>query len=513
VKLPRIPKPSLARVRAIRPGLPHLRRDAMAGGGAPNGGAPIGAAPNGVARPPEEDARILRRTRLRLMGVSGALTLLILVVLGVAIYGVVARNLDDSARTALASYADRPHRLVSGGPEAAELGGAIFDIGVAPDGTVIPPSGGKLPAGLPNQASLKAATSSPTGIDIRPWTSPDGTPYTIESAQAIGPGGSGWLIQFVQNRSAEAHLLTTLFWILLVGGAAALLASLAAGYFYSGRALVPIRQSIARRQAALQRQREFTANASHELRTPLTVIRTSVEDLRRNRRKRVDEVGEALDDIDSEVRLVTALVDDMLLLARTDSGVVQVDRVPLDLADVAAEAGALLSSLGVERGVAVLLDPLPAPISGDPVRLRQLVTILVDNAIRHSPSGTTVTVHVQPEAGSALLEVEDQGPGIKPENMELIFERFWRADDAPAGGTGLGLAIAKWIVEQHHGAIGAENRPEGGARFWARLPAAAASADASAGGEETAFEGLGADPAYGTAESRWSPGEGGKPIS
>ena len=101
-------------------------------------------------------------------------------------------------------------------------------------------------------------------------------------------------------------------------------------------------QSIDRRQAALQRQREFAANASHELRTPLTVIGASVEDLKRNRRSKVEDVGEALGDIEAEVRHMTALVEDMLLLARTDSGVVQMERVPLDLGDVAAEAASML---------------------------------------------------------------------------------------------------------------------------------------------------------------------------
>jgi signal transduction histidine kinase len=263
-----------------------------------------------------------------------------------------------------------------------------------------------------------------------------------------------------------------MFWILLGGGVAALLAALVAGYFYAGRALVPIRQSIDRRQAALQRQREFAANASHELRTPLTVIRASVEDLKRNRRSKVEDVGEAIGDIDAEVGAMTALVEDMLTLARTDSGVVQVEHLPLDLSDVAVDAASMLVTLGQERGVSVVLDPLPARVTGDPLRLRQLVTILVDNAIRHSPKDSTVAVWVRPEPLSALLQVDDHGPGVKPEDLPRLFERFWRADDAPAGGTGLGLAIAKWIVEQHGGTIGAFNRPDGGASFWVRLPSA-----------------------------------------
>jgi two-component system OmpR family sensor kinase len=202
----------------------------------------------------------------------------------------------------------------------------------------------------------------------------------------------------------------------------------------------------------------------------LTVIGASVEDLKRNRRSKVEDVGEAVGDIEAEARHMTALVEDMLLLARTDSGVVQIERIPLDLGDIAADAASSLAMLGQERGVKVVLDPLPAPVTGDPLRLRQLVTILVDNAVRHSPAGSTVEARVRPAEGAAVLNVEDQGPGIKPDDLPRIFERFWRADNAPAGGTGLGLAIAKWIVEQHGGQIAAVNRPEGGASFSVWLP-------------------------------------------
>jgi len=424
----------------------------------------------------DDDARILRRTRLRLMAVSGAMTLAILVVLGVVTYSVVAAALDASDQTAFTTYTNRHliNQPSATGPETSELGGQganVFEIDVTPAGVILPPRGQTIPAGLPDQASLKAAAGNSSGTDERSFTGPDGTPYHILSVQAIGPAGTGtWLIQFVQNRSAEARLLLTLFWILLGGGAVALLAALLAGYLYAGRALVPIRASMLRRQSALQRQREFAANASHELRTPLTVIGASVEDLKRNRRSKVEDVGEALGDIDAEVRHMTALVEDMLLLARTDSGAVQLERVPLDMGDIAVEAASVLTTLGQERGVKVVLDPLPAPAGGDPLRLRQLVTIVVDNAIRHSPAGSTVTVWVRPEAGGALLQVDDQGPGVRAEDLPRLFDRFWRADNAPAGGTGLGLAIAKWIVDQHGGSIGAFNRPEGGASFWARLP-------------------------------------------
>jgi two-component system OmpR family sensor kinase len=233
-----------------------------------------------------------------------------------------------------------------------------------------------------------------------------------------------------------------------------------------------------RRDAALRRQREFTANASHELRTPLTVIRASVADLRRNRKQPVEKVGEALDDIDAEVSHLTALVEDLLLLARTDSGALALERVALDLADVAAEAAGPLTPVAAERGVGLEVDPRPAAVDADPVRLRQLVTILTDNALAHSPAGTTVTVRVRPDGGQAVLTVDDQGPGVREEDLPRLFERFWRADNAPAGGTGLGLSIAAWIVAAHGGTIAAANRPEGGARFEVRLPTAAGASPA-----------------------------------
>ncbi len=193
-----------------------------------------------------------------------------------------------------------------------------------------------------------------------------------------------------------------------------------------------------RREAALQRQREFAANASHELRTPLTVIGASIEDLKRNRRSRVEDVGEALGDIDAEVDHMTALVEDLLLLARTDSGVVQVERLPVDLGDIAVEAASMLANLGEEKAVKVEIDALPAFVLGDQLRLRQLVTILTDNAIRHTNQGSTVRVHIHPDTTVAIMRVDDEGPGVKPEDLPRIFERFWRADDAPAGGHGPG---------------------------------------------------------------------------
>jgi len=250
--------------------------------------------------------------------------------------------------------------------------------------------------------------------------------------------------------------------VLLGGGLAVLALAVAVGFVYAGRALIPIRDS-------LRRQREFAADASHELRTPLTILRGSVEHLRRHRTRPVGEVGEALDDIDVEVDRLTHLVDDLLLLARSDSGVIELRRESVDLSEVAGEALQRLRAQAEARGVELRLDAAPVEVAGDPDRLRQLVAILLDNAIRHSPSGSSVSVGIHGDAHPGLA-VEDEGPGIRAEDLPHVFDRFWRASDAPTGGTGLGLAIAAWIAEHHGGRITASNRPSGGARFEVSLP-------------------------------------------
>jgi signal transduction histidine kinase len=251
------------------------------------------------------------------------------------------------------------------------------------------------------------------------------------------------------------------------------------GAVYARRALVPIRESLDSQRVALRRQREFAADASHELRTPLTVIRTSVEHLARHRTEPIGSVGTALDDIQAETDHLTHLVDDLLLLARSDSGVVELERVPVDLADVATDAAASLAAAAGRRGVRVEVDPAPLVVSGDPTRLRQLLMILLDNAVRHGPDGSLVRVTLRSDDQSAAIVVEDEGPGLRPTDIPHLFERFWRAPDAPDGGTGLGLSIAAWIAERHGGRIEAANRESGGARFTVSLPGATALIPAS----------------------------------
>ena len=416
------------------------------------------------------DGELIRRTRRRLVAWSGGLTLVILLVLGIAVASVVARSL---AATGEEQLRQRASLLLSvargplptrggggGGPRGGELGLAFggptsgtFGMLVAPDNSLVEPSV-RLSEGFPVQVSVDAARTS--GMDVREVRIDD-VPVRIMSV-SVDRAGTTYVVQVVADRSAEERTLQVLYLVLAVGGLAALALALVGGRVYAERALLPIRGSLAR-------QRDFAADASPELRTPLSVVRSSVDHLLRNPDRRVGEVGTALGDISAEVDRLSAMVGDLLLLARADSGAVELTKAPADVADLATAALADLQPIASERQVALAVDAVPTQVLGDPDRLRQLVTILVDNAIRHSPSGRTVTVRVSRNGRRAVLAVEDEGPGIRAEDLPHLFERFWRAPSAPEGGSGLGLAIAAWIVAAHEGHISAANRPDGGARF------------------------------------------------
>ncbi len=419
------------------------------------------------------DASLVRGVRRNLVLWSALTTLVVLMVLGGILYVAVERSLASSgmaqldARMAVITGKppdvddDTPYGFSFGGP-----GSGTFSLILGPEGQPVGPDS-RLPPGLPEEAAVAAAAT--TGRDVR-TTEIRGTPVRILTQTAQGRRGDIFTIQVIQDRTAEQRTLSVMLTVLLVGGLLAVLVAFGFGLIYARRALVPIRESLGNQRIALRRQRDFAADASHELRTPLTVIRSSVEHLSRHKAEPVGAVGTALEDIDDEVRHMTAIVEDLLLLARSDSGAIELEHLPVDLGDVAADGASALAKPAASRGVQVEVDPHPAVVTGDPARLRQLVMILVDNAIRHSPPQSRVTVAVRADNGGATLTVDDQGPGIQPADMPHVFERFYRAQGAPGGGTGLGLAIAAWIVERHGGRIAVANRPEGGASFAVRLP-------------------------------------------
>ena len=422
------------------------------------------------------DSALLRRVRRNLVLWSSGTTLLILVALATALYVAAAGSLSrsgveqlDARMAAIKGEQPDPddssrYGFTFGGGGSGTYALILDAKGVAVAGSRDDPQ----PPGLPFAPGVVAAAAG--GRDIETTVLAE-TPVRILTENIAVPGRGTYTVQVVQDRTTEQHTLRVILAVLIVGGLLVVVVSFGFGTIYARRALVPIRESLANQRMALRRQREFAADASHELRTPLTVIRSSIEYLERHRDEPVSQVGTALEDIDDEVRHMTSIVEDLLMLARSDSGAVALEHVPIDLGDVAADGASALGKPATRRGVRVRVDPQPAVVDGDPARLRQLVMILVDNAIRHSPTDGLVSVAVRAEGGGASLVVEDDGPGIRPDDLPHVFERFYRAPDAPGGGTGLGLAIAKWIVDRHGGQIEATNRTEGGARFVVRMPA------------------------------------------
>jgi signal transduction histidine kinase len=227
-------------------------------------------------------------------------------------------------------------------------------------------------------------------------------------------------------------------------------------------------------EQAMKRQREFVADASHELRTPLTSILANLELLEASLEKVGPEEDRAA--VDSALRSshrMSRLVSDLLLLARADAGRVSA-RQECDLAEVTAGAIAEVRPVAGEHEL-VLETAEPVAVEGNPDELHRMVANLLENAVRHTPDGTRVTITVTREDGWARLDVCDDGPGIPPGMEEQVFGRFVRgtgpADRAAGDGTGLGLAIVEAVATSHGGEAEAGSSPHGGARFTVRLPA------------------------------------------
>jgi two-component system sensor histidine kinase CiaH len=428
--------------------------------------------------PATAEGRLLRSTRWRLVAWSGGLTLAALVVLGGLIYLSVARSLESEARAELERRAVevgpvvlRRGQLEVGGPISVPSDGPTVGVSflgpasgslalvVQPDGEVAGLSGLLEQLGLPDEEAIAAARTGAT--DVRTGTVV-GRPVRILSRPVETPAGT-FVVQVLQDLGAEERALASLRTILLLGGLGVLGAAVTLGWLYAGRALVPIRES-------MRRQREFAADAGHELRNPLAIVKAAVEEARRQPTT-VGVAGGPLDEIDLQADRLTELVDELLVFARMQAGTLELERVPVRLDEAVVAVVERLGPLARSAAVEVSAEVAPVTVTGDRRRLEQLVGVLLDNAIRHSPRGGKVVVGLHGSAAGIGLAVEDRGPGIPAEELERVFDRYYRARTATAGGVGLGLAIARWITEGHGGSVTAQNRDGGGARFVVRLPA------------------------------------------
>jgi signal transduction histidine kinase len=440
---------------------------------------------------------VLRRTRLRLALWSGGTTLVVLLILGVIVYAVVAQQLardsEEQLRTratlvaalkdpesdaaadhvALVAAADKAGVLF-GGPLSGTIAITAEETKGATSGLVVK-AAEKTTATTEADRAVKQASvalkdriadavadaSSKTDGSELTLKDIDDVPTRIVSVYA-GTAEEPFVVHAIADRTIELRTMSNLAIALFAGGALAVLAASLAGWVYSGRALVPIR-------ASLRRQREFAADASHELRTPLTVVRNNLEILARHP---ADDPAdqEALADATAETERMGRLVEDLLLLARTDADAAPIEHAELDLAEAALGAVDGLTDDAERRHISIELDLDPTPVLGDAGRLRQLVTILVDNAIRHGRQSGRVWVKVGLRDGRAELVVADDGQGIPDAHRRDAFGRFWRAPTAEGDGSGLGLAIGAWIVAAHEGSIELDEGPAGGARFTVELP-------------------------------------------
>ncbi|HUI90507.1 MAG TPA: ATP-binding protein [Anaerolineales bacterium] len=236
---------------------------------------------------------------------------------------------------------------------------------------------------------------------------------------------------------------------------------------------------LSRLQIAFDRQRRFVADASHELRTPLTITNLEINQALEKSRS-VAEYKRTLHTVNLENERMMRMVTDLMTLARMDSGQAILQFEPLDLSDVALEAVERMTPLAEQHHVTIETSELPElMVNGDRQYLIQMISNLVENAIKYSGAGQRVKVDTAAgKKGLALLRVADTGPGIPPEHLPHLFDRFYRVDparthddDSPApSGSGLGLSIVSWIVEAHGGTIGVDSKVNEGTTFEVTLP-------------------------------------------
>jgi len=452
--------------------------------------------------------------RWRLAAVSAGLTLVILMLFGAVVGGVATQRIRDDFNSEVRT--------------AAQILAGEFKIEYGPFRTYVQEGPRLNDFVLPDDASarvldvngnlLKKSSGAADLGPPRPGTSDHGS---IRVATETIVAADGTVTGYVQYGRNVEHVESTIdrLWLFIAAGVlgGTLLASLA-GVAVARRAMRPIASltatakeiaatrdpsrrmpeppvedevgelartleqmlrsldaARAEREGAMQKQREFVADASHELRTPLTSVLANLELLQAS----LADPGQAEDRevVDSALRSsrrMSRLVGDLLLLARADAGRLDKHR-RCDLAEVAGDAAAEAAALTGERTLTVD-NNRPLWVEGSPDELHRMVLNLLDNAAHHTPAGTTIELSLHESNGEAIVEVADDGPGIPVEMREQIFDRFVRgagpADTAAGPGTGLGLAIVSAVAASHGGSVEAAESATGGALFRARIPLA-----------------------------------------
>ncbi len=229
-----------------------------------------------------------------------------------------------------------------------------------------------------------------------------------------------------------------------------------------------VRRLVGRLDEQETSRRTMVRDVAHELRTPLTILRGSLEELVDGF---TDPTPDRLASLEEEVLRLGRVIEDLDALSAADTATLSLRLQPLDLADVARDAAQSLAGQAADGDLELRCSLEPAPVSGDPGRLHQVVTNLLTNAVKFTPSGGRVEIRTRTVDGSASLDVVDTGPGIPQEELPQVFDRFIRgAAVGGLSGSGVGLAVVDELVRAHGGTVTAESLPEGGARFTVTLP-------------------------------------------
>jgi len=334
-----------------------------------------------------------------------------------------------------------------------------------------------------------------------------GQKYRVTSGRVSLEDGP-YILQVGRSTQAAEDVLATITYILLGGGALALLVLLGAGYWIARSTLRPVEQvtqlaaeieasdltrrlavehapaevqrlantfdaMLARLEAAFGQQRNFVMDVSHELRTPLTALRGNIDVTLMS--PTIDQETRAqLERMSAEVERLIRLTSNLLYFAHAEAGR-EIVRRPVDLDGLCLEVVHQARDIRSDVNVRVAHEE-QLSVAGDRDLLKQLMLNLVDNAIKFSPAGGEVVVTLQATVDSAEVTVQDTGPGIPPEQTELIFERFYRGSNTRSrtvGGAGIGLAISRWIARAHGGDVRVQSEVGKGSRFIVTLPLAA----------------------------------------
>jgi signal transduction histidine kinase len=415
---------------------------------------------------------MLDRMRWRLtLGYAGIFALILLLLASAAVVGF-SRELTKQQDTLLTQEAkDQARNLLDGEQrEVLAEGSAEFSwVALDPDGRITDrdPTAATLGSlGLPSQEFAEQAREEQEAVSAT-IRGPQGRVRVVsmpmrESGEVVG------VIQYARSLKSVQQTIGRLVLVLLPLTLGGLGAALLGGLYMAGRAMRPARESFAK-------QRTFVADASHELKTPLTLIRADAEVvLYRGNLNEADRklVEHAL----GETERMSALLSDLLLVARLDAGKLEMSEKPFDLATILAEEAERFEARAAGENVRLdVQTPEELPVRGDPKRTGQILAVLLDNAVRYTPSGGRIVIFGRSRDEWVEASVADSGPGIAPEHLTRVFDRFYRAEVArtrgEAGvGTGLGLAIARDLARAQGGDLRVVNAKDGGATFRLSLP-------------------------------------------